>query len=482
MDIATSLGPVSMEFANADLGDRRRTKRVKVIAEALSQQPAAGFPRALRSSAELEAFYRFINCPDFSAADIVAPHIDATLARAKRHKVVVAIHDTSQFEYSTERQGFGYTTNAKVANGFVAHACLLASESDAVPLGVGYLETWTRCGTKNSKRRALKKKRQVHSNDDPTRESLRWLRGVSAIEKARTAEMSIVHVTDAEGDFFEFLANLDELGARFVIRAGHTERLTLQDGQETSVREIADLLTKPVVRRKIELSYRKLKSRSNRSTATRHPSRSERTARVAIAATPITLKATAYLGTRTKPLALNLVRVWEPKPPTDEPAIEWLLLTRETIKDAADIERIVDIYRKRWVIEEYFKALKSGCSLEKRQVESYDAMAKVLALFIPIAHRILLLRSLERSNPAARATKVFSRTELTIMTHAPSNKGLPPPKSIRDALMHLARMGGHIRNNGAPGWQTLAWGYEKLLMLRLGWELAIHEKHSRKYD
>src|SRR5664279_5659575 len=98
---AASVGPISEEYAGANLGDRRRTERAKSIAESLWQRPSIGFPRALGSSAELEAFYRFINSDDFSASDIVAPHIAATFARAKEQETVVAIHDTTTFEYST---------------------------------------------------------------------------------------------------------------------------------------------------------------------------------------------------------------------------------------------------------------------------------------------------------------------------------------------------------------------------------------------
>ena len=60
------------------------------------------------------------------------------------------------------------------------------------------------------------------------------------------------------------------------------------------------------------------------------------------------------------------------------------MLTTEETATASALERIVEIYRRRWTIEEYFKALKTGCSLEKRQVESYDAPREILALFVPI--------------------------------------------------------------------------------------------------
>jgi hypothetical protein len=46
--------------------------------------------------------------------------------------------------------------------------------------------------------------------------------------------------------------------------------------------------------------------------------------------------------------------------------------TREG-RDGTDAH-FFDLYHRRWLVEEYFKALKTGCSLERRQVESYSAL------------------------------------------------------------------------------------------------------------
>jgi hypothetical protein len=162
--------------------------------------------------------------------------------------------------------------------------------------------------------------------------------------------------------------------------------------------------------------------------------------------------------------------------------VEWVLFTTEKTSTPTELERIVDIYRNRWKIEEYFKALKSGCSLEKRQVESYGALCKVLALFVPIAYRLLLLRGLAKRYPRSAARRAFSQIELELITKSPSNLGRPRPRNVEEAMNCLARLGGHIRNNGSPGWQTLAWGYEKLLAMKLGWEIAMREKHRERYD
>jgi hypothetical protein len=193
---------------------------------------------------------------------------------------------------------------------------------------------------------------------------------------------------------------------------------------------------------------------------------------LAIGATRIDIRKTKYSDVRALPFAINIVRVWEPDPPEGESAIEWVLLTTEDVSTRRALERVVDIYRLRWTIEEFFKALKTGCSLEKRQITSYDALCKVLAVLAPIAYRLLLLRAIHRNDPTAPPTAGFSRTELHLLTSAPATKGRTAPANMDDALMLLARLGGHLKQNGPPGWQTLGRGYDRLLMLRLGWELA----------
>lgn len=463
---------IGEEYADADLGDKRRSDRLVTIAEALHREPSKGFPRALGSTAELEAFYRFVNNDGFSAADILEPHIEATVARVARAQAVVAIHDTTIFQYSKGRQDLGITN----ANhyGFAGHMALLVSAGDGLPLGVGYAETVRRTGEKWAKRNREGQRGRVHA-DDETRESLRWLRGIQSIQGQFAQQADIVHVTDAEGDFFELLSSMNSDAVRFVVRVGQQERNVIAGQVEWSLREVADKVAQQTTRM-VTLSERKHPPRTNITKRLRHPDRRARVAKLAIGSTTIALKPTRYSEVKSEAFKVNLVRVWEKRAPKGEPKVEWLLLTTEDVSTNDALLRIVDIYRMRWTIEEYFKALKSGCALERRQLESYEALCKVLALFIPIAYRLLLLRGIERATPAKKASAVLSPTELRILTSVPSNRELGSPKTVGDVLLHIARLGGHIKNNGAPGWQTLAWGYEKLLMLRLGWELAVAEK------
>lgn len=70
-----------------------------------------------------------------------------------------------------------------------------------------------------------------------------------------------------------------------------------------------------------------------------------------------------------------------------------MLFTSEPVNTLAEATAVVDHYRARWVIEEYFKALKTGCAFERRQLTSFDGLTRALGVFVPIAWRLLVLRT-----------------------------------------------------------------------------------------
>jgi len=123
------------------------------------------------------------------------------------------------------------------------------------------------------------------------------------------------------------------------------------------------------------------------------------------------------------------------------------------------------------VIEEYFKALKTGCAVEKRQADSWHSMLNILALLVPIAWGLLRLRTVTRWEPTAPAAVVLTPEQLKVLRRASTPK-LPRRLSARDAMLAVARLGGHLRSNGEPGWLVLGRGYTELLSLAAGYRLA----------
>ena len=153
--------------------------------------------------------------------------------------------------------------------------------------------------------------------------------------------------------------------------------------------------------------------------------------------------------------------------PKGETPVAWYLVTSEPIAGRKAVASVVDIYRARWVVEELFKAIKTGCQFEKRQLESYASLKLALAIFLPIAVRLLALRAAARLDPKGPCT-TLSALQLELLRR--STKRLQPPDPTNEeAYLALAAFGGHLRSNGDPGWLVLARAYERLLLIEKGW-------------
>ncbi len=50
------------------------------------------------------------------------------------------------------------------------------------------------------------------------------------------------------------------------------------------------------------------------------------------------------------------MHVFEPAPPAGEEPVDWVLYSNEPVRTESEVLAIVDAYRARWVIEEYFEA------------------------------------------------------------------------------------------------------------------------------
>jgi hypothetical protein len=271
---------------------------------------------------------------------------------------------------------------------------------------------------------------------------------------------------------------MGERSFRFVVRACHDR--VARKGEEESwskVKTIAEQAS-GVLTREVPLSRKPALSAPN--ARAKNPPRKMRMATLQVSAQKVTLCTPHYLKSHPE-LELNLVRVFEPRPPAGEKSVEWMLYTTEPVDTPEQIAHVVDIYRSRWLIEEFFKALKTGCAYEQREFESFEALRTLLALTLPIACELLWLRSRSREAPKAPATEVLSATQLQVLRLQPSSR-LPVKPTAVDALMAVARLGGHLKRNGPPGWQVLYRGMQQLLSLEAGWNAAMRHmaKSSRR--
>ena len=96
-----------------------------------------------------------------------------------------------------------------------------------------------------------------------------------------------------------------------------------------------------------------------------------------------------------------------------------------------------------------------------------------LALLFPVACELLLLRHLARNEPNRRALDFFSSTRLEVLRAIAKGYKLPANPTLHHALLAVAALGGHIKNNGEPGWIVLGRGMEELLAAEVVWAAAL---------
>ena len=448
--------PVSAEFEDADLGDARLNRRLVSLAERIGARPSESFPKLL-ADAELEAAYRFFGNEQVAPEAVLAPHVRQTVRRASEVSRILVVHDTTAFEFGgqSKREGLGHLIKPS-AQGFFGHFSLaLDADGSRRPIGLLSLETVFR----------LKKTigHKHWTREQSLGESVRWWRGVETAEQMLDTRGKAIHVADREGDQYMLFSNMVEAGYDFVIRSFQDRRLAGED--EARLRAVASA-AKVTVRREVALSPR---PHIKGPKGERNPARRHRLARLSFAATTIEIARTSA-APKSGPctVKLHVIHVLERNPPSGQEPVEWFLLTSLPIDRDADILFAVDCYRARWTIEEYFKALKTGCQFERRQLESAHSLLNALTILAPVAWRLLLLRHLARAEPTAPASTALTPKQLEVL-RAVSKKPISRRANAREAMLAVAALGGHIKANGDPGWLVVGRGMHDLLLLELGW-------------
>lgn len=462
--------PIAAEFMNPALGDARLNVRLGKLVEDIAKAPSKSFPRIFRTDAKIEAAYRFFSNPTVSFEALLGPHVDATKRRVADANRIRVLHDTTRFSFSGDREGLATLT--KESRGFFAHFALAIGATELrEPLGALAVRPYVHDEEELKARRKMSPSEKETSWVKRPRSAKarhRWESTALAVSEALPSGVSAIHVMDQEADDFCVFHSLLEAGVAFVIRGAST-RLTT-DG--ASIGELLETIPHEAFRTV------RLNRRSKTRKHLKHPPREERDAELRIRFAPLSLRRPQNLKGVIDATAIPLyaVHVFEPNPPPEEDPIEWLLLTSERVSSLEDALTIVDHYRARWLIEEFFKALKTGCSFEKRQLETYDGLLRLLAVLVPIAWQLLHIRHLARQPQPPVADRVFEPERIAILRfileEGEHRFRLPANPTARDILYGIASIGGHLPRNGEPGWLVIGRGYEDFLLAEQGWRAA----------
>lgn len=446
------------ELRSADLGDRRLNRRLAILVESLAARPEASIPQATGCWAAAKAAYRFWDNDRVSPEAILAAHRDSARARLPEVGPVLAIQDTTALDWTTHpaTSGLGYLANRRKV-GLLAHS-VLAADLDGVPLGLLHQHAWAR-DPEELGHRELRGRLPTGA-----KETRRWIEALGATEAALPPGMIVVTVADREADFYDLFAATRREGSRLLVRARPRRR----------VRHAENLLDRALRAEPVRAAFD--------VEIPRGPGRPARVASLTarFAAVSLAPPLTRRVGERLPDLPVTAALAEEVSPPEGREPIRWWLLTTLAVENLADARKVVLWYSRRWLIGRYHYVLKSGCQVERLQLEDASRLRRALATYAVVAWRLLRLTCRARQDPEGACDAAIAGASWQIL-HRAVERSEPPGRApgLRAAVRQLARLGGFLgrSRDGEPGVTTLWRGLRRLDDLALGWNLA--EQASR---
>jgi len=452
------------ELGEAEMGDRRLSKRLVSIAQAFYARPQANIPQACQTRAETKAAYRFLDHPETSMETILESHYQATVARMSRETVILAVQDTTSLNYTahpaTENLGpIGYRKDRGM--GLLLHDTM-AFNREATPLGLLDVQCWARDGAD------FGKKKRRHSLPIEEKESNKWLVSFRKVAEAQKQcrQSMVVSVGDREADIYELfeLALSDPSGPRLLIRAEQDRLLAEGQGhlwEKMAQQEVSGIQEIHVPRQK---------------------NRPARMARLEVRFAEVTLKPPQRKKKGRKELTLWAVWAREAEAPPKGERIEWMLLTTLAVTRFEEAIEKLAWYTIRWGIEVYHRTLKSGCKVEERQLGHADRIETCLGVDMVVAWRIFHLAKLGREIPNVACTVFFEEAEWkALVAHITQNPKPPDhPPTLREAMRMVASLGGFLgrKGDGEPGTKSLWLGLQRLDDLSSMWKLLTTTPNS----
>lgn len=432
------------ELLSADFGDARLTQRLIRLTAALATHPTASVPEACGTPAATKAAYRFWDHDAVTPQAIHIAHQQALLGRLSDHPRLLAIQDTTALNFTAHpaTRDLG-PLHSPTQHGLWVHSVLLAPP-DAAPLGILDQQVWARDPTTLG----ISKQRRQRATGE--KESQRWLNAQAATLERLPAALAVVTIADREADIFDLFAAPRRPGADLLIRAAHDRALA-----DSAARLWATITAVPAWGTEA-IALR------------RGDERPPREAVLTLRATTVTLLPPRHHPQRATltPVPVSLVLAREEAPPPDSAPVTWLLLTTLPVTTLSAAITCLHWYAQRWLIERWHFVLKSGCAIEKLQLETAARLERAVATYSIVAWRLLWLTYQARATPDAPCTVALNECEWQALWCITHQTPLPPATAppLGEAVRWIARLGGHQgrAGDGAPGVQTLWRGLRHL--------------------
>ena len=402
-------------------------------------------------------FWRFIANSRVTVERLIEGWSEQT-REAVRGRHVLAIQDTSDIKFSTtpdDRRGLGKVGKGNIF-GVLLHAMMAVDADDGACLGLAGGKVWTRKG---------KVKVPPAQRSLADKESARWITTADQAKEVLAQARMITVIDDREGDFYAHWALTPGPGVHHLSRVMHDHALvkgaTLRKAVKRVVfsgKAVIDMPKRMDRRpRKVHLSLR-----FGRVVLQRPKNTTERDLPASV--------------------AVNFVEVIELHPPKGAQPIHWLLLTTHEVASVADAWQIVAWYKRRWIIEQFFRSMKTqGLRIEDSQLETAEGLMKLVAIAAKAATIVIQLVQARNGENVLPAGFAFSAEEIEVLDAI--NKDLQGKTQLQKnphrkrtlawAAWVIAKLGGWTgyASHKPPGPITFHNGLARFQAFASGWAL-----------
>jgi hypothetical protein len=453
------------EFEGVELGDKRLDERLTKIAGQFMASAESPINKACGNWSETKAAYRFFQNDNVDYKDIIKHHSTATRNRAKTEDVILAIQDTTYFNYSSHKktEGLGllsrFTGKYKkdiLTKGLYMHTTMAVSTS-GLPLGLLDQKITAREVLPKEKV-ALKKRTHNIALPIEEKESIRWLDSMrTAVSVFDGQNKKIVTVADREADIYNLFSLAEDLNTHYVIRASQNRKVNKSAVHSDITGEMLwEFMGKQRTKGKIRVEVPKKDNEQKRDAKC-----NIKFGKISV------LPPRNYKGEKsTKPLQVYVIQVVEDKPPKGSCKIEWMLYTNIPVLCYKNAIEKIKWYCLRWRIEVYFKVIKSGFNVERCRLETADRLIRYLAVISIVAWRVFWLTLVPRITGKESVATILSEVEWKILfaKFNPHRKIPRRPPCIEESVKWIAQLGGFLARKGDlhPGITHIWRGLEKL--------------------
>jgi hypothetical protein len=429
---------------------------------ALVARPGSCIRRLAGTRAREIQFTRFLRNASVTATEMVAHAADRTAARAAGRDIVV-IQDTSELALGGRRakaNGYGPVGKGGALRGLLLHAVLAVDAGTGGVLGLVDAKAWNRKGGKVTDRRSRK---------TSNKESQRWLDGTMRAGEVLAGAAHITGVSDRESDIYEHFARRPD-NVHLIVRACQNRKIETDDTDQVNLlfSHVDGLPEQGRFEVKIPAA----------------PGRKARTTELAVRFSRLVLRKPLHGAAADLPatIALTMVDVRETSTPQDGKPIHWRLLTTHAVTNLDEARRIVDLYRMRWTIEEFFHALKTaGFDIEAADIGDPKVMIKFVTAVTVAAVTVMQLVKARDGTTDQVLADAFAPADQPILEALSAQlegktarqKNPHPKGSLAFAGWVISRLGGWTGYYGKPGPRVMREGLDDFQRIKYGTTLML---------